>query len=75
MSDALLRRTNRRCTAVLVIPLSLVLNAYTRENPGFRTVPDPLALADVIALFVFLGAVAYLAGSVSVQLAGTQDTD
>jgi hypothetical protein len=75
MPDTLLRRTNRRCTAVLLIPLSLVLNAYTRQNPGFRTFPDPLALADVIALFVFLGAVAYLAGSVFVQLTVTPDTD
>jgi formate hydrogenlyase subunit 4 len=76
MSDAPLHRTLRRCTAVLLIPLSLLLYVYARQTVNrFRSLLDVLTLADLIALFVFLGAVAYLAGSVFVQLTGTRDTD
>lgn len=62
MSDPALRRTIRRCAAVLAIPLSL-----TAAIPIARLEADGQALghpvlyaADELALVVLLGAVAYL---------------
>lgn len=62
MSDPLLRRTIRRCTAVLLIPLSL-------------SIPAESSMGGLIPLFFLLGAVAYLGASVFGQFPDTQDTD
>jgi hypothetical protein len=66
MSDATLSRTLRRCTALLLIPLSLwpvlfVDWLHTTRAGGFRRLA--LAFGDELALLVLLGATVYLLGS------------
>ncbi len=65
MSDAALRRTIRRCTALLLVPLSLLPYAFVawRHSRGDPYVSGLTALVDEICLLVFLGAVVYLAWS------------
>lgn len=74
MSDTALRRTLRRCTALLLIPLSLwpvlfVDWLYSTRAGDFRR--PALAFGDELALLVLLGATVSLFGSVFAGVAAT----
>jgi hypothetical protein len=75
MSDSALRRTIRRCTALVLIPLSLypvlfVDWLHTTRTGDFRR--PALAFGDELALLVLLFATVYLVGSVFAGLAATE---
>lgn len=74
MSDTALRRTVRRCTAVLAILLSLypMLFVARLDDDGVTYSHPVLEFADELALAVSLGAVLYLGGSLVVEIAGTE---
>jgi hypothetical protein len=75
MSDPTLRRTIRRCTAAVLIPLSLypIIPIARLDDDGVAYTHPVLSFADEIALLVFLGALAYLVGSVGVQVVRNPD--
>ncbi|WP_257297951.1 hypothetical protein [Haloarchaeobius sp. FL176] len=66
MSDAALRRTLRRCTALLLIPLSLRVvqfrNFHAENGVDWRLMPE--LFTSTLPWFVILAAAAYLVGSV-----------
>ena len=71
MSAAALRRTVCGCTALLIVPLSLLVLvsiAWLQEDSVTLSHPV-LAFRDVIAMLVLVAALAYLAGSVVYQFA------
>lgn len=70
MADSTLKRTLRRCTAVLTIPVSLYPMVFVArlETDGYPYMNLVLDLADEISLLLLLGAVVYLIGSVILQL-------
>mgnify|MGYP006281272727 FL=1 len=70
MSSSALRRTIRRCTAVLLIPISMtpwVFIAWlkTKDYPHLNFI---LIFGDYITIIMVLSAVLYLSGSFWVQL-------
>ncbi|WP_254824014.1 hypothetical protein [Haloglomus halophilum] len=75
MSDTALRRTIRRCTALLLIPLSLwpvLFVDWLHTTRGREFLRPALAFGDEAALLVLLGATVYLLGSVFAGLATTE---
>lgn len=70
MSDPALRRTIRRCVALILIPLSLypMIPIARLDDDGAHYNHLVLEFADEVALIVFVGAVLYLAGSVTGQM-------
>ena len=79
MSDSALRRTIRRCTAALLLPLSLwpVMFVTWLDDRGYSYHLAGLELGDDVALLLFVAALSYLAGSFAYQTvvgdAGTRD--
>jgi uncharacterized membrane protein len=70
MTQSALRRTIRRCTAVLAIPVALIPMVFVAwlRSEGHLFSDVVLETADEFALVVLLGAVAYLIGSVALQI-------
>lgn len=77
MTQTALQRTIRRCTAVLAIPLALIPMAFIAwlRSEGYLFSEVVLETADEVALLVLLGAVAYLIGSVALQLKQPSNTE
>ena len=67
MSGSALRRTIRRCTAALLLPLSLwpVTFVAWLDDRGYSYYYAPLEFGDDVAFLLFVGALAYLVGSVA----------
>lgn len=66
MTDSALQRTIRRCVAVLVIPVSAHLGVLTEYVSAVTYVSADWAAT--VSLLLFFGSVAYLAGSIFLQV-------
>lgn len=77
MTQTALQRTIRRCTAILAIPLALIPMVFVAwlRSEGYLFSDVVLETADEVALLVLLGAVAYLIGSLGLQLKQTSDSE
>lgn len=65
-----LRRTIRRCTAVLLIPLSMTPWVFIArlKTDGYPYLNFILSAGDYVSMMVVFGAVTYLAGSLWLQI-------
>lgn len=64
------RRTIRRCTVVLAVPLSLIpmLLVTELQSVGYPTGDLIVELGDELGLLVLLGAILFLLGSAALQV-------
>lgn len=77
MTQTALRRTIRRCTAVLTISIALIPMVFVAwlRSEGYLFSDVVLEMADEVALLVLLGAVGYLIGSVALQMKQSPGAD
>ena len=72
-----LRRTIRRCTAVLLIPLSMTPWVFIArlKTDGYPYLNLILSTGDYIAMIMAFGAVTYLVGSLWLQLKDGEEAE